>query len=403
MIGSMMPAPLHYCTNVHPCRSAADLPALLDTYAVEVREECGFPIGVGLWLPAAALADLQATPAGTARLATALAERGLVCHTLNAFPHGDFHGQSVKDRVYRPDWSDPTRLDYTLACGELLAGLLPDTAVGSISTLPLGFKGHPHGAGFEAAALDRLVDLAVAWARLREQTGRTIRLAIEPEPFCLIETTAEAIAFFTRLLQAAAVRGAERAVREHVGLCYDVCHQAVEFEDAAEAIGRLTAAGIRINKVQVSCAIELDHPADPAAREALARFAEPRYLHQTFARTSSGRILSIADLTAAHALQPPREWQESPAWRVHFHVPVDAERIGPLGTTRGELRRALAAIGRLAEMPHLEVETYTWPVMPDAEGAPAGGGGIVAGLVRELVATRELLGPGAPWSAAGGP
>jgi len=344
-----------------------------------------------------ALADLQADPEGAARLAAALAERGLVCHTLNAFPHGDFHGQSVKDRVYRPDWSDPARLDYTLACGELLAALLPADAVGSISTLPLGFKGHPHGPGFFAAALDRLVDLATAWARLRERTGRTIRLAIEPEPFCLIETTDEALDFFTRLLRAAEARGAERACREHVGLCYDVCHQAVEFEDAADAIGRLTAAGIRINKVQVSCAIELDRPADPTAREALSRFAEPRYLHQTFARTSGGEILAIEDLGAAHARQPPREWLDATAWRVHFHVPVDAERIGPLGTTRGELRRALAAIGRLAEMPHLEVETYTWPVMPGAEA-----GGVVAGLARELVATRELLGPeGLPSSTAG--
>lgn len=393
----MSTAPLHYCTNVHPCRSADDLPALLDTYAVGVRERCGFPIGVGLWLPAMALADLQADPEGAARLAAALAERGLGCHTLNAFPHGDFHGQSVKDRVYRPDWSDPARLDYTLACGELLAALLPADAVGSISTLPLGFKGHPHGPGFFAAALDRLVDLATAWARLRERTGRTIRLAIEPEPFCLIETTDEALDFFTRLLRAAEARGAERACREHVGLCYDVCHQAVEFEDAADAIGRLTAAGIRINKVQVSCAIELDDPADPAAREALSRFAEPRYLHQTFARTAGGEILAIEDLGAVHARQPPREWLDATAWRVHFHVPVDAERIGPLGTTRGELRRALAAIGRLAEMPHLEVETYTWPVMPGVEA-----GGVVAGLARELVATRELLGPeGLPSSTAG--
>ncbi len=393
-------APLHYCTNVHPCRSAADLPAMLDTYAVGVRERCGFPIGVGLWLPAAALADLQATPAGTARLAAALADRGLVCHTLNAFPHGDFHGRSVKDRVYRPDWSDPARLDYTLACGVLLAGLLPEAAVGSISTLPIGFKGHTHGAGFEAAALDRLIDLAVAWECLRERTGRTIRLAIEPEPFCLIETTDEAIGFFTRLRQAAAGRGAERAVEEHIGLCYDVCHQAVEFEDAADAVGRLGAAGIRINKVQVSCAIELDHPADPDAREALSRFAEPRYLHQTFARAADGRLLSVADLTAEHARQPPREWLEAAAWRVHFHVPVDAERIGPLGTTRGELRRALAAIGRLADMPHLEVETYTWPVMPGTEVGHSGSG-VVDGLARELIATRDLLGPFARPSAVG--
>jgi sugar phosphate isomerase/epimerase len=359
---------------------------MLDTFAVPVRERCAFPIGVGLWLPAAALVELQQTPEAGCRLGAALADRGLVCHTMNAFPHGDFHGQSVKDRVYRPTWAEQARLDYTLGCGELLAELLPADAVGSISTLPLGFKGHDHGAAFETAAQARLVELAVAWHRLRERTGRTIRLAIEPEPFCLVETTAEAIAFFERLWQAAAASGAEAIVREHVGLCYDVCHQAVEFEDASTAIARLTGAGIRIHKVQVSCAIELDHPADPGARAALARFVEPRYLHQTFARRPDGMILRLVDLTSEQCREPAADWLGAAAWRVHFHVPVDAERLGDLGTTRGELRRGLAAIMRLPEVPHLEVETYTWPVLPGAEAT-----GIVAGLARELIATRDLL------------
>ncbi|NBV45552.1 MAG: hypothetical protein EBR86_07910 [Planctomycetia bacterium] len=362
---------------------------MLDTFAVPVRDGCPFPIGVGLWLPAAALLELQQTPAGGRRLAAAVAERGLVCHTMNAFPHGDFHGESVKDRVYRPTWAEQSRLDYTLGCGELLAELLPAGGVGSISTLPLGFKGHDHGPAFEAAAEARLVELAVAWHRLRERTGRTIRLAIEPEPFCLVETTAEAIAFFARLWRAAAESGAEAIVREHVGLCYDVCHQAVEFEDAGAAIARLTGAGIRINKVQVSCAIELDHPADPGARAGLARFVEPRYLHQTFARRPDGTILRLVDLTSAQCHEPAADWLGAAAWRVHFHVPVDAERLGDVGTTRGELRRALAAVMRLPEIPHLEVETYTWPVLPGSEGT-----GIAAGLARELIATADLLAGG---------
>ncbi len=73
-------------------------------------------------------------------------------------------------------------------------------------------------------------------------------------------------------------------------------------------------------------------------------------------------------------------------WRVHFHVPVDIDRLGPLGTTRAELVRAVAALDRLAYRPHLEVETYTWPVLPT--GTP---GDLNAGLARELVATLAVL------------
>jgi hypothetical protein len=160
----------------------------------------------------------------------------------------------------------------------------------------------------------------------------------------------------------------------------------VEFEDAATAVGQLKAAGIRINKVQISCAIELDQPADPEARRALASFAEARYLHQTFARQADGGVTRAADLTETLALHPPADWQTAETWRVHFHVPVDAERLGPLSTTRAELVRALAAIGQLPYRPHLEVETYTWPVLP---GVTAGD--VTAGLARELIATRTLL------------
>lgn len=382
-----MSVPLCYCTNVHPCRSAAEVGRVLDAFALPVRDRAGFDIAVGLWLPAVAVAETLAAPDAQTGLRHALDARSLTCHTLNAFPFGDFHGSRVKEQVYLPDWSDRRRLDYTADCARLLAGLLPDGVDGSISTLPLGFKPADRQPGFLAAAIGQLLDLAAGLARLRAETGRTIRLAIEPEPFCLVETTAETVAFFAQLWDAAEAAGQGSAAREHLGVCYDVCHQAVEFEDAATAIGGLQAAGIRINKVQISCAIQLDDPGDPAARAALAAFAEPRYLHQTMALTADGRILREVDLSPALAEEPPEAWRLARTWRTHFHVPVDAERIGPLHTTRHELRKALAAIDRLDYRPHLEVETYTWPVLPGA--APAD---IVAGLARELIATRGLLG-----------
>jgi sugar phosphate isomerase/epimerase len=386
--------PLSYCTNVHPCRTAADVPLLLDRFALPIRDRCGFEIAVGLWLPAAAAAvtarppDLAAT-GGPPDLAAAVAARGLSCHTLNAFPYGDFHGARVKENVYQPDWTDPRRLDYTLACGRLLATLLPEGGEGSISTLPLGFKAAATRSAFEPESIANLLACAREFAAIHDRTGRLIRLAIEPEPFCVMETTAETIAFFDRLFAAAAAAGSEESVRRHVGLCYDVCHQAVEFEDPAAAIAALDGAGVRINKVQISCAIEVIDPRDPEQRRALADYVEPRYLHQTTGRAADGTIRRSVDLTADLVRDPPAEWLACRPWRIHYHVPVDADRLGPLGTTRNDLRAAMNAIGGLAHAPHLEVETYTWPVMAGGEPAP-----IVAGVADELRAVRSMLGRG---------
>ncbi|NDC54211.1 MAG: hypothetical protein EBZ74_07915 [Planctomycetia bacterium] len=374
------PLPLAYCTNVHPCRAVADVPAVLDRHALAVRERCGFGISVGLWLPEAAVA----APGAAGIVADALARRSLSCHTLNAFPFGDFHDARVKETVYLPDWADRRRLDYTLACGHLLAALLPPRGEGSMSTLPLGFKGFDHGPGFMAAAADALLACARGFAALEAVTGQVIRLALEPEPCCVLETTAETITFFTTLFAQAARAGVEREARRHLGVCYDVCHQAVEFEDAAAAIASFTAAGVRINKVQVSCAIEATDPSDPAQREALRAYVEPRYLHQTIARSADGTLHRAIDLTADLIADPA--WLDRAPWRIHYHVPVDAERIGPLRTTRRDLEAALLAIGRLDYAPHLEVETYTWPVLPGTDPLD-----LASGIARELLATRALL------------
>ncbi len=372
--------PLAYCTNVHPCRALADVPQVLDRHALAVRERCGFGISVGLWLPAPAVGE----PRAAAIVAETLAARGLTCHTLNAFPFGDFHSARVKDQVYLPDWADPRRLDYTLACARLLATLLPAGGEGSISTLPLGFKPRAGDAAWQAAAIDALLAWARAASDVEDRTERCIRLAIEPEPFCVLETTAETIAFFERLFARAQALGIEPVARRHLGVCYDVCHQAVEFEDAARAVAALSEAGIRINKVQISCAIEATDPTDPVQQEALLAYVEPRYLHQTFARDADGTLHHAVDLTADLIADPA--WHARAPWRIHYHVPVDAERIGPLGTTRGELVRALAAVGALDYAPHLEVETYTWPVLPGADPVD-----LASGIARELIATRALI------------
>lgn len=378
--------PLGYCTNVHPAQTRSALIEGLDRYTVPVMRRIERPLAAGLWLARPVVDEVLAEPDGAARLASELAERGLTTHTLNAFPYGDFHAARVKQNVYLPDWTTSDRLAYTVNCATVLARLLPEGGEGSISTLPIGYKWTDRPTGFLEAA-ERLTDCALALARLKAETGRTIRLAVEPEPYCLVETTDEAVTFFDVLWGVAAARGAEGPAREHIGVCYDVCHQAIEFEDPAESIRALDRAGVRVNKVQVSCAIELERPTENAAGlDFLQRYVEPRYLHQTYARLADGRTVSIPDLTTEFLAAPGAEFLSAAAWRVHFHVPVDADRIGPLGTTRSAVRPALAAVAGLGYAPHVEVETYTWTVMPGD-----GPSDLVAGLAAEINATQRLF------------
>ena len=388
--------PLSYCTNVHPGRTVAEVEAGLDRFTLPIKANYGSELAAGLWLAAPVIRELEQTPDAVKRFADGLRSRGLTCYTLNAFPYGDFHSARVKENVYLPDWTQPNRLDYTLACARVLAALMPEGTEGttgtegiegSISTVPLGFKPFEHPADFADRCADQLIELARQLDRLHHDTGKLIRLAIEPEPFCVIETTDETLQFFERLRTRAADVQALDFVRTHLGVCYDVCHQAVEFEDVPASIRSIAAADIRINKVHITCAIEAANPGrNEAVRAALARYVEPRYLHQTFARTTTGQIVKQVDLNEQLTSTPSPEFRDAPLWRVHFHVPVDAEHLGPLGTTRGELKQALATLPELHYAPHLEVETYTWEVLPGG-GAP----NIIEGFTRELLATKLLL------------
>ncbi|MFV0443724.1 MAG: metabolite traffic protein EboE [Planctomycetaceae bacterium] len=379
--------PLSYCTNVHPGQSVAEVVARLRDCTAPVQEQLGTPIAAGLWLADAVIREVANDPASAQRLQETLEELDLVCYTLNAFPFGNFHSEQVKEQVYLPDWTTGERFDYTLACARYLAELLPDGVEGSLSTVPLGYKGFPHANDFDSRCHARLLQLAESLDELHDDTGRVIRLAIEPEPCCVLETTDETLGFFEQLFAAAESSGRLEMARRHLGVCYDVCHQSVEFEDVGDSIARLAATDVRINKVHITCALRLTEPGDNSdGREALQHFVEPRYLHQTLARGPKGELLRQQDLSAEFCSVPPADFAAAGEWRTHFHVPVNAETIGPLLTTRDDLRRALQAVHQLPYAPHLEVETYTWGVLP-GEAKPL----LVDGLTAELRATRELL------------
>ena len=384
---SLSPLPLSYCSNVLPGRSVAEIEDGIDRVTLPIRERFGHPMAVGLWFPRSAADELTWFPDKLARFAERLGARTLPCYTLNAFPYGDFHGKRVKEQVYLPDWNQPGRLAYTARCAEILAALLPPGGEGSISTVPLGFKGANEDGDFELSCISRLIATATGLDRLRKETGKLIRLAIEPEPLCVLETTPEALDFFGRLWRAAERANVGEIARTHLGLCYDVCHQAVEFEEIAASIREIDRAGVRINKLHISCALKLERPAEnQEGLEALRRFVEPRYLHQTIGRLPDGRIVRTPDLTEEFLNDPGPDPLAATEWRIHFHVPVNLGRLGPLHTTRPELLEAIRAVGELPYAPHLEVETYTWGVLPGQE-APD----LVTGLADELIATHALL------------
>jgi sugar phosphate isomerase/epimerase len=371
---------LGYCTNVHPAEDLAGVVAQLDTYALPVRQRLDVDVlGLGLWLAAPVAAGLAADPAAVARLRAELDARGLEVVTLNGFPYASFHAPEVKKAVYRPDWTTPERLAYTLDLARVLVGLLPDDAArGSVSTLPLGWRD-----GWDeqrsTAATRMLGRLAGGLTEIAWRTGRAVRVGFEPEPGCVVETTRQAAALLSRV------------DTDRLGVCLDLAHLACAWERPAEALATLAAAGLPVVKVQVSAALEATDPVGAAG--ALRGWVEPRFLHQTrsaqVARSADPAHPGYAadDLDAALAAELPGPW------RVHYHVPLHADPQPPLTSTVPVLREALRELfgGARAGCDQLDVETYTWGVLP-AHLRPDGPDGLADGIASELAFARgELL------------
>jgi sugar phosphate isomerase/epimerase len=368
---------LAYCTNVHPAESLDGVLAQLADHCEPVRRRLGIErLGIGLWLARDAVGALGADPAALRRLRAGLDRHGLEVVTLNGFPYQGFGAQEVKYRVYRPDWSDPERLEYTSDLAGLLARLLPpDVTEGTISTLPLAWRTGFGGAA-AASAHAALTELARRLDWLESETGRSVRIALEPEPGCAVESTADALAAL------AALPG------HRIGLCLDTCHLATSFEEPAAALAALERAGIEVPKVQLSAALHAGDPRDPAVRSALAAFDEPRFLHQTRAR-ADGVLHGTDDLGQALAGDA---LPDTVPWRAHFHVPLHAPPAPPLGSTLDVLGAALATLvgGATARSRHLEVETYTWQALP-AAARPATDAQLADGIAAELALVRDLL------------
>jgi len=387
---------LTYCTNIHAGESWADIRASLDEHvpAIKASVAPSGPMGVGLRLSGEAAAVAR-TSESLASFRDQLSRLGAYVFTINAFPFGPFHGVRVKEHVYLPDWRDRERVAFTANSAAVLAAILPDGVDGSISTVPGAFK--PNGRSSEAiAAMAGNLMMAVAdLVDVQRRTGKHIALALEPEPCCFLETTDESVAFFKDTLlkpetldtlgslTGVSRQAAENLLRRHLGICYDVCHGAVEYEDIVASLDRLLAAGVAIPKIQLSAAMRV-----PAMNKdlvpAVMKYNDGVYLHQSIVRRGD-RLVRHVDLP--EAVTAFGEGQADGEWRIHCHVPVFLADLGEISSTRGDLVTTLAALRQKTRSSHLEVETYTWDVLPDKLRA----GSKSADIAREIAFCQQGL------------
>jgi len=347
---------LAYCTNIHRGEDWAQTFDSLQKHTLAVRRKV-CPMGayaIGLRLSDRAARELS-EPAVLAGFRQWLADENCYVFTINGFPFGDFHDTRVKEQVYVPDWTSQKRLEFTCRLFDLIAALVPEEVEGSVSTSPGSFKEFIKDESQEQAIRDNLWKCVEHIAALSDSVGKTLHLGLEPEPLCWIETSAETVAFFEQMERE---HPNDPRLRKHLGVNYDTCHLAVEYEEPHEAIGALVAAGIRISKLHLSAAMKMK-PTD-AVRAQLEAFKEDVYLHQVIERLSDGTLARHRDLDVALA-----EKGNAEEWRVHFHIPLHSPDGDWFASTRdhiGDVLDLLRADPALCT--HLEMETYTWEVLP---------------------------------------
>lgn len=391
---------LTYSTLVHPGDTWEEMWHSLITYVprVKARVSPNAPFGVSLRLSASSADTLIKSPEQRAQLKSFLDDNDLYLYTVNAFPYGPFKNTIVKEQVFEPDWRGQPRALYTENVAEILAEVASPHVNPSIQSPPLGFKARVTGNDVVEAYAANIRQLAVFLHRLRERTGRTVTLALEPEPFCFLETTPETVHFFTKVLRSdaslsalAATLGvkqdqAREILRRHIGTVYDICHQAVEYEDVSASLQSLVDNDIPVFKLQEAAAVRIPQ-VSAASVKALSEYVDSIYLTQTIEKRYGklNRFLNLQDAFAAFEKDPGGQRE----WRTHFHVPIFLEDLGEhFQTTRFAIEEALAFHKRTPLSGQLEIETYTWDVLPDHLKT----GDIVDYVVMEIEWVRAQLG-----------
>jgi hypothetical protein len=394
---------LSYCTNIHSGESWMDhFEAIKKNFPIIKKEVSpDQPMGIGLRLSNSASTDLL-DPDEIQIFKSWLNDNNAYVFTMNGFPYGDFHHAIVKDQVHAPDWTSEERLEYTIRLFKILAELLPLGMEGGISTSPLSYR---HWFPTKEltdevikAATRNIILVAEELYKFKITKGIRMHLDIEPEPDGMLETGAEFIAWYENMLLPMAKSiltgslkmsesAVEACIKEHICLCYDVCHFAIGYEQHYEVLEQLDKKGIRTGKIQISAALKAEMPAEINLRagisEAFSKYNEPTYLHQVVARNTGGSLIRYKDLPEAldDSLNPNVK-----EWRAHFHVPVFVEDLQLLRSTQSDIVEVLNIQKSRPFTDHLEVETYTWEVLPESLKMP-----IDQSIIRELNWVKGIL------------
>jgi hypothetical protein len=393
---------LAYCSNIHAGESWTDHFAKLKAHIPVVKAKLSpdDPFGIGLRLSNVASLELRKEEQLKA-FTNWLRENDCYVFTLNGFPYGSFHHTSVKDKVHAPDWTTADRVQYTIRLAQILAALLPANLNGGISTSPLSYRfwhtDENRAEVFQRATMN-VLQVVEQLIKIKKVTDKSIHLDIEPEPDGLIGESSEFLDWYLDYLQPMGVAflqeklnvseaEADRQLKEHVQLCYDVCHFAICYEEHLSVINRLESLGIKTGKIQISAALKAAFGGDKEKRalviDAFRSIDEPTYLHQVVAKQQDGHLLRYADMPDALADAANENVSE---WRAHFHVPLFIENYGLLQSTRSDIEKVLSIHQQRPFTSHLEVETYTWEVLPEPLRLP-----IDESIIRELEWVKTLI------------
>ena len=377
---------LSYCSNIHTGEIWSEHFAQLKQHVPAVKASVSpeKSMGLGLRFANQASIDLQ-DPIQLKALKSWLKEQDLYVFTLNGFPYGGFHNTIVKDQVHAPDWTTTERRDYTIRLAHILAELLVDTE-GGISTSPLSyrywFNSEKEREDAMKKSTEHLLEVVQVLDQIAKQTGKIIHIDIEPEPDGLLSNHTEFVHWYEDVLIPA---GDPNLIRRHIQLCFDICHYGVSFDSPKTSIAELKAKNIPVGKIQISSALRVDlrnHEAEKI--EELKKYQEPVYLHQVKALRKDGTYQEFKDLDEAFEAYKPETYDE---WRVHFHVPLFLETYGLLESTQQEIRETMEIQKESPFTRHLEIETYTWGVLPSAYQLP-----MADSISREIKTITDLLG-----------
>ncbi len=390
---------LSYCSNIHPGEEWAAHFLVLQSSIPEIKAAVcpNEKMGIGLRLANQASIDLS-EKSNFNTFKNWLEENDCYVFTMNGFPYGGFHNVVVKDQVHAPDWTTPERTNYTIRSFGLLAQLLPNHLTeGGISTSPLSYRfWWKTPEVLEEAtkiATKNIISVVETLIDLQTTTGKTLHLDIEPEPDGILENSDEYIAWYNNYLLPMGIEQltskgfssekAVEAIKTHIQLCYDVCHFAVGFEAPQTVIDKLGIEGLKVGKIQISSALKVDFASDAEEKlKVIAQYNEPTYLHQVVAQRKDGSFQKFPDLT--EAIEGFDENISS--WRVHFHVPLFLENYGVLSSTQSDIVDTINVHKNKSFTNHLEIETYTWGVLPTEFQAP-----LNESIIREINWVKGLL------------